>query len=241
MSAQTFDVHSLTPEFQHRLTCFEADKAVYVDLQNKLVEVSQENQSLLHKAAELEGQASRTDASWKRLAGTGKIDQAKVNEEIERAEKLRKEAQAIRATVEARASLENNLIMRLAEARMKLSNEPLTLNNEYWKAQLAKMLAREGLREELMQIFVLSRALSIRDLKIHEGLFRHCHGSREREEKKNELVWKWFGKELEKLFDGAEKDAAPPALATVPSALTKEVAVNSPATLHKLKILNAKS
>ncbi|MFK3818513.1 hypothetical protein ACI2KG_18210 [Pseudomonas sp. NPDC089407] len=241
MSIQTFDVQSLTPELQHRLTCFETNKAVYVDLQNKLVEVTQENQRLIQKAAEFERQADRTDASWRRLAGTGEIDQTKVNEEIERAEKLRKEANAMRATVEARASLENNLIMRLAEARMKLSSEPLALNNEYWKAQLAKMLAREGLREELMQIYALSRAICLRDLKIHEGLLRHCNGSREREAKKNELVWMEFGKELEKLFDGAEKDGVPPALATLPSALSNEVAVNSPATLHKLKTLNAKS
>ncbi|PLP94829.1 hypothetical protein CYD26_06680 [Pseudomonas sp. FFUP_PS_473] len=241
MSTQAFDIQSLTPELQHRLTCFEADKAVYVDLQNKLVEVAQENQRLLHKATEFEGQASRTDASWKRLAGTGEIDQAKVNEEIERAEKLRKEAQAMRATVEARASLENNLILRLADARKKLVTEPRVLNKAYWQAQLEKMLARDGLREELMQIFTLSKALCIHDLELHDGVLRACNGSRQRKEKTNELVWRAFGNEFEKLFDGAEKDAPPPALATVPNALSKEVAVNSPAALHKLKTLNGKS
>ncbi|MFG0321877.1 hypothetical protein ACF8EF_05965 [Pseudomonas sp. zjy_15] len=242
MNIQAVDVGSLTPELQHRLTCFEADKAVYVDLQNKLVEIEQENQRLLHKAVELEGRASRTDASWKRLAGTGEIDQAKVNDEIERAEKLRKEAHAMRATVDARASLENNLILQLADARNKLFTEPRVLNRAYWQAQLEKMLARDGLREELMQIFTLSKALCILDLESHkEGLLRACNGSRQIEEKKNEFVWRAFGEEFEKLFDGAEKDALPPALATVPNALSKEVAVNSPAALHKLKTLNGKS
>lgn len=241
MDTKTVDIESLTPELQDRVTCFEANKAAYVDLQNNLVEVTQENQRLLQKAVELEGQASRTDASWKRLAGTGEIDQSKVNEEIERAEKLRKEAQAMRATVEARARLEKNLILRLAEARMQLVNEPRVLNQAYWKTQLAKMLARDGLREELMQIFALSRALCIHDLESHDGLLRACNGSRERKEKTNELVWRAFGKEFEKLFGGAEKDAPLPALATVPDALSKEVTVNSPAALHKLKTLNAKS
>lgn len=241
MNTQAFDVQGLTPELQHRLTCFETDKTVYVDLQNKLVEVAQENQRLLHKSAELEGRANRTDASWKRLAGTGEIDQAKVNEEIERAEKLRKEAQSMRTTVDVRATLENDLILQLAEARNKLVTEPRVLNQAYWQAQLKKMLARDGLREELMQIFTLSKALCILDLELHDGLLRACNGSRQREEKKNELVWRAFGKEFEKLFDGAEKDAMPPALATVPNALSKEVAVNSPAALHKLKALSGKS
>lgn len=241
MDTPVFDIENLTPELQQRVDCFEANKAAYVDLQNNLLEVTQETQRLLQKAAELEGQASRTDTSWRKLAGAGDIDQAKINEEIERADKLRKEAQAMRATVEARASLENNLILRLAEARMQLVNEPRVLNQAYWQAQLAKMLAREGLREELMQIFALSRALCIHDLESHDGLLRACNGSRARKEKTNELVWRAFGKEFEKLFGGAEKDAPPPALATVPGALSKEVTVNSPVALHKLKTVNAKS
>lgn len=241
MNIQSFTIESLTPELQHRATCFEVNKSSYIELQNKLTEVVQENQRLLQKAVQLEGQASRTDASWKKLAGTGEIDQVKVNEEIERADKLRKEAQAMRSTVDARASLENNLILQLAEARKKLVTEPTTLNRAYWQAQLSTMLARDGLREELMQIFALSRALSILDLEAHDGLLRHCNGSRERKEKTNEIVWKAFGKEFEKLFDGAERDAPPPALVAVPVALSKEVAVNSPAALHKLRTLNAKS
>jgi len=240
VDAKSFDIESLTPELQHRVNCFEANKTAYVDLQSELVEVTQENQRLLQKAAELEGQANRTDASWKRLTGMGGGDQAKVNEEIERAEKLRKEAKAMRATVEARASLEKSLILQLAEARNKFGNEHNSLNNAYWQAQLASLLARDGLREELMQIFALSRALSIRDLEVNDGLLRNCNGSREREEKKNELVWRAFGKEFEKLFGGAEKVAPPPALVTVPGSLSKEVAVNSPAALHKLKTLSAK-
>lgn len=238
MDTKAFDVENLMPELQYGVSCFESNKAMYVDLQNKLVEVTRENQRLLQKAAELDGRANRTDASWKRLAGVGEIDQAKVNEEIERAEKLRKEAKAMRATVEVRASLENNLILQLAEARNKFGNEHKNLNKAYWQAQLAKMLARDGFREELMQIFALSRALSTLDLEANDGLLRHCNGSRERQEKMNELVWRAFGKEFEKLFDSAEKDALPPALVTVPNALSKEVAVNSPAALHKLKTLN---
>lgn len=89
MDTTGFEIENLTPELQQRVACFEVKKAAYVDLQNNLLEVTQETQRLLQKAAELEGQASRTDTSWRKLAGTGDIDQAKVNEEIERAEKLR--------------------------------------------------------------------------------------------------------------------------------------------------------
>lgn len=241
MNTQTIDIGNLTPELQHRLTCFEADKAVYVDLQNKLAEVTQETQRLLQKAAELEGQASRTDASWKRLAATGDIDQSKINEEIERAEQLRKEAKAMRATVEARAELENNLILRAARARMAIVSEPGAINKDYWQGQLEQVLARDGLRDELLNAFILSRALCLRDLEANEIVLSSCNGQRERKAKTDELIWRYFRKELESIFDGAEVDAVPPALATVPAALPKEAVVNSPSALHKLQFQHAKS
>ena len=241
MNNQTVDVGSLTSELQHRLTCFEADKAVYVDLQNKLLEVTQENQRLLQKAAEFEGQASRTDASWKRLTATGDIDQSKINEEIERAEKLRKEAKAMRATVEARVELENNLILRAAKARMAIVREPGAINEDYWQGQLEKTLARDGLRDELLSAFILSRALCLRDLEANEALLSSCSGQRERKAKTDELIWRYFRKELESIFDGGEIDARPLALATIPAALATEVVVNSPSVLHKLQFQNAKS
>lgn len=241
MNSQTIDIGNLTPELQHRLTFFEADKAVYVDLQNKLAEVTQETQRLLQKAAELEGQASRTDASWKRLAATGDIDQAKVNEEIERAEKLRKEAKTMRATVEARTELENNLILRAAKARMAIVKEPGAINKDFWQGQLERILARDGLRDELLNAFILSRALCLRDLETNEVLLSSCNGQRERKAKTDELIWRYFRKELESIFDGGEVDARPPALATIPAALAKEAVVNSPSALHKLQFQNAKS
>lgn len=241
MDAQAFDIDSLTPELKHRLNCFEADRAVYVDLQNKLLDVSQETQRLLKKATELEGQASRTDTSWKRLAATGDIDQPKINEEIERAEKLRKEAKTMRATAEARAELENNLILRAAKARMAIIKEPAAINQEYWQGQLEKSLARDGLREELLNVFVLSRALCLRNLETNEILLSSCNGQRERKAKTDELIWRSFRKELERIFDGGEVDATPPALATVPPSLSKEAVVNSPSALHKLQFQNAKS
>lgn len=234
-------IENLTPELQNRVACFEVNKETYIGLQRQLVDVTQETQRINQKASELEGQASRTDASWGRLAGTGDIDQAKINEEIERAEKLRKEAQALRATVEARAGLENNLIVRVAEARMKLVTEPRVLNRAYWQDQLAKMLARDGLRDELMRIFALSKALCISDIESHDGLLRACNGMRERQAKTNELIWRAFAKEFEKLFDGAEMEVPVPVLAAVPGAVSKEVVVSTPAALLNLRRLHAKS
>lgn len=241
METPVFDIENLTPELQERVACFEANKEVYIGLQRQLVELTQETQRLNQKASELEGQASRTDASWRRLAGTGDIDQAKINEEIERAEKLRKEAQALRATVEARAGLENNLVVRVAEARIKLVSEPSVINKEHWQAKLARMLAQEGMRESLLKMFALSRALFLGSLKEHDGLLRGCNSMSERQAKTNELTWKAFGKEFETLFDGAEKDVQVPVLVTIPAAVPKEVVVNTPAALLNLRRLQAGS
>ncbi|ETF06879.1 hypothetical protein [Pseudomonas moraviensis] len=210
MQTPTIDCEKLASELQERVACFEANKVVYVGLQNQLAEVTQESQRLKQKAAELEGQANRTDASWNALAKSATIDQDKINEEIERSAKLRKDAQALRVTAEARSGIESNLIVRVAEARLKLVSDPSVINKAHWQAQLAKMFAQEGMRESLMKMFALSRALFLGSLKEHDGLLRSCNSMRERQAKTNELTWKAFGKDLEKLFGDDVKDARAP-------------------------------
>ena len=241
MQLTTIDRESLAPELQERVAGFEADKNIYVSLQKQLAEVTQETQRLKQKAAELEGQAKRTDASWNDLAKSATINQDKVNEEIERSAQLRKDAQALRVTAEARTGIENNLIVRVAEARMKLVGAPNGINKEYWQAKLSKIFAQDGVRESLLEMFSLSRALFLRSIEEHDGLLRGCNSMRERQVKTNELTWKAFGKDLEKLFCDDEVNALAPSLVTLPPAVSKEVLVNTPGELRKLQVANAPS
>ena len=238
MQLTTIDRDNLAPELRELVACFDADKENYIALQNQLAEVTQESQRLNQKAAELEGQAKRTDASWNDLAKSATIDQDKINEEIERSAQLSKDAQALRVTAEARTGLQNNLIVRVAEARMKLVGAPNVINKAHWQTQLAKMFAQDGMRESLLEMFALSRALFLRSLEEHDGLLRGCNSMRERQAKTNELTWKAFGKDLEKLFGDDEESALAPSLVTMPPAVSKEVLVNTPGELLRLKKAN---
>lgn len=238
MQLTTIDRDNLAPELRELVACFDADKENYIALQNQLAEVTQESQRLNQKAAELEGQAKRTDASWNDLAKSATIDQDKINEEIERSAQLRKDAQALRVTAEARTGLQNNLIVRVAEARMKLVGAPNVINKAHWQTQLAKKFAQDGMRESLLEMFALSRALFLRSLEEHDGLLRGCNSMRERQAKTNELTWKAFGKDLEKLFGDDEESALAPSLVTMPPAVSKEVLVNTPGELLRLKKAN---
>lgn len=241
MQPTSIDREHLPSELQERVACFEANKADYIALQKQLTEVTQESQRLKQKAAELEGQAKRTDESWSALAKAATIDQNKINEEIERSAQLRKDAQALRVTAEARTSIENNLIVRVAEARIKLVSEPGTINKAHWQAKLAKIFAQEGMRDSLMEMFALSRALFLGSLKEHDGLLRGCNSMRERQAKTNELTWRAFGKDLEKLFGDDEENAQAPSLVTIPPAVSKEVLVNTLGELRKLQVVHAAS
>lgn len=235
MQLATIDRDNLAPELLERVACFNTDKEHYTSLQTQLTEVIQESQRLNQKAAELEGQAKRADASWNKLANSATVDQDKINEEIERSAKLRSDAQALRATAEARAGLQNNLIIRVAEARLKLVSAPNAINKAHWQAQLAKVFAQDGMRESLLEMFALSRALFLKSLEEHDGLLRGCNSMRERQAKTNELTWKAFGKDLEKLFGDDEESAQAPSLVTMPPIVSKEVSVNTPGELLRLK------
>jgi len=238
MQLTTIDRANLAPELRELVVCFDADKENYIALQNQLAEVTQESQRINQKASELEGQAKRTDASWNDLAKSATIDQDKINEEIERSAQLRKDAQALRVTAEARTGLQNNLIVRVAEARIKLAGVPNVINKAHWQTQLAKIFAQDGMRESLLEMFALSRALFLRSLEEHDGLLRGCNSMRERQAKTNELTWKAFGKDLEKLFGDDEESALAPSLVTMPPAVSKEVVVNTPGELLRLKKAN---
>lgn len=241
MKLATTDREKLPQEVQGRLAIFETNKKTYVELQEQLAEIAGESQRLKQKAAELEGQAKRTDASWNALAKSAIIDQEKINEEIERSAQLRKDAQALRATAEARQGIEKNLIVRVAEARLKVANDPDLINKAYWQAQLTGMYAKEGMRENLLEMFALSRALFLQSLDEHDGLLRGCNSMRERQTKTNELTWKAFGKDLEKLFGDDEQSAKAPSLVTMPPAVSTEVLVNTPGELLRLKNANLDS
>ena len=235
MQLNTIDLEKLSPELQERLASFEVNRDAYVALQNQYTEVVQENQRLTQKAAELEAQANRTDASWNSMAKSGTIDQSKINEEIERSAQLRKDAQALRFTAEARTGIPNNLIIQVAEARLKLVGVPASINKLFQQDLLAQALKQGGTLEILLELFTLSHAVLLKSLGEHEVVLSRCNSQHERQVKIQELTWIALGEKLEQLFDGAEKETQVPTLAAMPSGVPKEAAVDNTAALLKLK------
>lgn len=235
MQLTTIDRENLSPELQQSLANFEVNRDAYITLQNRYTEVLQENQRLTQKAAELEGQANRTDASWNAQGKSGTIDQSKINDEIERSAQLRKDAQELRFTAEARAGIPNNLIIQVAEARLKLVGVPGSINKLFQQDLLEQALKQGGTLEILLELFTLSHAVMLKSLAEHDVVLSRCNSQHERQIKIQELTWIALGKKLEQLFDGAEKETQAPTLAAMPPAVPKEAAVDNTAALLKLK------
>ncbi|SED15995.1 hypothetical protein SAMN05216178_6489 [Pseudomonas saponiphila] len=235
MQLNTIDHDNLSTELKEKLAQFEQDRAAYVALQEQFRELVQEEQRLNQQAFNLESQAERTNASWKAKALSATLDQDKINEEIERSAQLKKDAQALRLTAEVRSGIQGTLVVQLAEARMKLVGVPGTINKAYQQAMLANALAREGTRESLLELFALSRALFLKSIAEHDGLLSGCNGQRERQAKIQELTWRTFGQEVQKLFGGAEDHIQAPTLAVMPSTVQGEVLVETPVELMRLR------
>lgn len=235
MQLTTIDRENLSPELQQSLANFEVNRDAYITLQNRYTEVVQENQRLTQKAAELEGQANRTDASWNAQGKSGTIEQSKINDEIERSAQLRKDAQELRFTAEARAGIPNNLIIQVAEARLKLVGVPGSINKLFQQDLLEQALKQGGTLEILLELFTLSHAVLLKSLAEHDVVLSRCNSQHERQMKIQELTWIALGKKLEQLFDGAEKETQAPTLAAMPPAVPKEAAVDNTAALLKLK------
>lgn len=235
MQLATIDREKLSPELQQSLANFEVNRDAYIALQNRYTEVMQENQRLTQKAAELEGQANRTDASWNAQGKSGTIEQSKINDEIERSAQLRKDAQELRFTAEARAGIPNSLIIQVAEARLKLVGVPSSINKLFQQDLLEQALKQGGTLEILLELFTLSHAVMLKSLAEHDVVLSRCNSQHERQMKIQELTWIALGKKLEQLFDGAEKETQAPTLAAMPPAVPKEAAVDNTAALLKLK------
>lgn len=235
MQLTTINRDDLSPELLEQLTRFEKDLGIYTGLQDCLTELVQEEQSLKQRVTTFEGRAARTDASWKAMAQSATIDQGKINEEIERSTRLRSDALSLRLTIEARGGVQDKVVIQLAEARMKLVRVPGTINKAYQQTLLSNALAREGVRETLLELFVLSRALLLRNIDEHDGVLSSCNGQHERQAKTKELAWRTFGLEVQKLFDGAEHGIQAPVLAAIPSTVHGEVLVNTLGDLMRVK------
>ena len=235
MQITTIDRINLSHELQQRLADYEVGRDIYIKLQNQYTEVVREDVRLKQKATELEGQARRTDTSWNAMAKSGTIDQGKINEEIERSAQLRKDAQALHLTAEARIGIQKDLAVQLAEARLKLIGAPSAINKEYQETLLTKALKQGGTLDILLELFVLSRDVLLTNVDAHSLELSRCHSQHERQEKIKEFTWMAFGKKLETLFDGADVDISSPTLATLPSPVQKETVVDSFAALQKLK------
>lgn len=235
MNPELYTEVALSPELQNRLSHFNTIKAAYVEAQERFSTFVQGEEQLRQRAAQLEKMADATDASWKKLAVSQKVEQADINAEIEHATKLREEAKALSLTADARSHLKGQQLIQLAELRMKLRGSPDAVNNEYLQDVLTQVLGQEGLRESLLQAFTLCRDLYLGNLTSREPRLQFCSGQRERQEMIAKGIWKAFSQELEGLFAGAEKHTKSPALAFMPPTVAHEIVTESPVALMKLK------
>lgn len=225
----------LPPELQKLVDSFESDKSSYLTLQEQLATFVQESERLERKAAELEGQATRTDASLTSLATTATVDSEKITQEISRSTQLRNEAQSLRQAVKARSAIERNLIVRVAEARMVLLGRPAKINSDHWADELNELYAHKEVRDSIMKILTLSRALFLNKLKEHDGPLRHCNTSQQREIRTEQLFWEDLGNSLKKLLGDELSNASATLLVEIPPAIRKEAMVRSPADMHRLR------
>nr|WP_313405736.1 hypothetical protein [Pseudomonas sp.] len=225
----------LSPELEERLNNFNTTKAAYIDAQERFLGITQGNLQLRQQADQLERMADTTDASWKKMAASCTVEQSEINAEIERAKKLRDEAQALRLTAAERSHLIDPWIVQLAELRLKLKNTPESINGEHWKSQLSQLLRQEGLRETLLQAFVLCRASFLSNLSGNSAILDRLPTTHERQDAIDKGIWKAFRKELEALFAGEAEGTTPQQLATMPPAVPGEVVVDSPVAMNKLR------
>ena len=225
----------LDQSLQEKLAHFELNRHAYLDVQQRFSEIVQEDQRLRNQASMLDTQVNATDRAWRQLASEPNASQTEINAEIERGKKLQQEAEVLRLTAGARSNTQSKLMINLAEARIKLVHVPGEINKAYWQALLAKALTQEGIRESLLELFALSRALFLKSIDEHDGALSRCNGQHERQTKIQELTWRAFGQEVGKLFNGAELVIQPPTLAVMPSTVHSEALVETPGDLMRLR------
>ncbi|MEI5003498.1 hypothetical protein RJ815_33730, partial [Pseudomonas aeruginosa] len=109
-------------------------------------------------------QAEATEQAWRKRAIQPQVDQTEISAEIERGAALKRQVQALRATVEARSGLTAPVLLEMAELRAGLQKEPAAINTAYWRALLDQVLAQDGLRDALLQAFTLSRDIYLSQL-----------------------------------------------------------------------------
>lgn len=235
MSVTTDMQAPLSPELEERLNSFNTTKAEYIDVQQRFLGISQGNLELRQQAEQLERMADATDAAWKKMAASVEFEQSEINAEIERAKKMRADAQALRLTMAERWQVADPFIVQLAELRLKLKHTPESINGEYWKSQLSQLLRQEGLRETLLQAFVLCRASFLGNLSDNLPILDRLRTTHERQDAIDKGIWKAFRKELEALFAGAAESAKPQELATMPPAVAGEVVVDGIVAMNKLR------
>lgn len=218
----------VSESLQASIVSFEEGKAKYVALQAQFLEMSQDNERLIKKANELEGQASRTDVAWKAEAKKPGADQEKINSEIERAEQLLKEAGRLRATVDARKSTFEKLNVQLAEARYDLRNKPAVINNDYRQAVLRNIMQREDVVKVLFELFTITRALHDQE-RVNGHTLTSWLG-------RDAEAWLLLGREAGKQFEKVEDRPATPFVASLPAVMSGEFTVTTPGEWRKLRM-----
>ncbi|WP_095068335.1 hypothetical protein [Pseudomonas sp. Irchel 3A18] len=220
---------NLPANLQGSIDSFEQEKKQYVTLQAQLMDLTQDNQRLTQKANELEGQAKRTDVAWKLQAKKIGTDQEHINNEIERAEQLRKEAGRLRATVESRKSLADNLGLQLAELRIRLCVKPSIINSDYQIVALRSILQQKNITQQLFELFTFARAVHCANE--HSGKVEGKYKGMDA----NEGAWLLLKREAEKYFDVFKDNQITKTIVGLPSAIAGEPVAHSPVDLMKLK------
>ncbi|MBN0287386.1 hypothetical protein JTM74_31385, partial [Pseudomonas aeruginosa] len=117
MSFKTIDRGELNPALKERLAHFEMNRHAYADAQQRFSDIAQEDTRLAAEASKLEAQAEATEQAWRKRAIQPQVDQTEISAEIERGAALKRQAQALRATIEARSGLTAPVLLEMAELR----------------------------------------------------------------------------------------------------------------------------
>lgn len=152
------DKNALSPELQHRLEEFEAQKAEYVEQQRAFQEATQETARLRAAAKALQAEADETNSTWKEMAKEHKADQRKINAQIERAVSLKQQAEGLHRTAEVREELHGTQIVGMADARLNLQKKAGVLNAAYRDERFKELLATAGLADVVAELFALNSA-----------------------------------------------------------------------------------
>lgn len=145
-----------SPLFQDLYAKFLDAREAYLEAQQIYRESVTETERLEKAAQALEAQSEEANDSWKAMAKARHADQRKINQEVERTESLKFEAEKFKRTAAIRRDeLHGVLVVRIAKARDEASKRHSAARGRYREERIEALLGllpSEGLPELLREL-----------------------------------------------------------------------------------------